>query len=218
MDDFLKNYSPILLKEFEEFISLNDLKSGSNLLTLEVAKRYVKKFLEFENKQIKKALEQKQNYSVLEVEQSLDYQLILPIHGENIEIKIHGKVDRISKIGESIQLLDYKTGSVQSGDLKFKETKDLCTNPKKGKALQLLCYSWLYYQNNPQTTTIKPCIYSFKNGKEGFMPLLFENTELSKDLVLEIFPKIIEEILSNLLDKNTLFEHDNKSKYCEYCN
>ena len=211
--DFLKNSTPILIKEFEEFISINDLKSGSNLLTLEVAKRYLKKFLDFEQTVLNQG-----EYSVIEVEQNLEQTIELKVEQENIQLKIHGKVDRISKIGNNIQLLDYKSGSVENSDLNFKDIDELSDSPKKSKALQLLTYTWLYYQQNPSVEAINPCIYSFKNGKAGFIPLKYDKNELSKAVVLEIFPTIIHKIVSNLLDENIVFQHENKSEYCEYCN
>ncbi|MFT6715763.1 MAG: ATP-dependent helicase/nuclease subunit B [Saprospiraceae bacterium] len=213
----LKNYKKLALtfleKEFLKYFSEKDLKTGNNLLTFEVAKNYVNKFLNYELEIIKK-----DKYTVVQVEDNIAHELMLEIEDETIATKIHGKVDVISQIGEKKLLLDYKTGKVESKELNFKDISQFYAgSKKKAKALQLLTYAWVYYQENPETEHISPCIYSFKNSKAGFMYLKYNNKIISKSDVLELFPQVVQVLVNNLMNKKTDLKHSEDSLYCEYC-
>ena len=213
----LKNYKKLanqyLEKEFLKYFSEKDLKTGNNLLTLEVAKSYVKKFLNFELELI-----EKESYAVIQVEDQIGHELTIRVNEEEIPIKIHGKVDVICELNGEKTLLDYKTGKVEPAELNFKDITQLYTGKnKKAKALQLLTYGWVYYQENPTTDHISPCIYSFKNGKAGFMYLKHNNKVISKSEILELFPQVVTVLVDNLVNSNIPLIHDQDSLYCEYC-
>ena len=213
----LKNYRKLanshLEQEFLKYFSEKDLKTGNNLLTYEVAKNYVKKFLDYELELIKE-----HKYTVVQVEDNIAHDIPLNINNEEVPTKIHGKVDVISELDDNKLLLDYKTGKVENAELNFKDYTQFYTGKKKkSKALQLLTYAWVYYMENPETTHISPCIYSFKNSKAGFMYLKYNNKIISKKDVLEIFPKVVDALASKLMNKKTALVHDQDSLYCEYC-
>lgn len=213
----LKNYQKLapsyLETEFLKYFSANDLKTGNNLLTYEVAKKYVSKFLSYEMKLVKG-----DKYTVMQVEDHIAFQLPLSIGEQDIKCNIHGKVDVISQLGNEALLLDYKTGKVESKELNFKDVQELYTgNRKKSKALQLLTYAWVYYQNNKNCDHISPCIYSFKNGKEGFLYLKFNGKTITKSQVLELFPEAVLELVARLSDCNVDLQHEPLSLYCDYC-
>ncbi|MFT6746297.1 MAG: ATP-dependent helicase/nuclease subunit B [Glaciecola sp.] len=213
----LKNYKKLadsyLEKEFLKYFTEKDLKTGNNLLTFEVAKKYVHKFLNYELELIKE-----EKYTVVQVEDNIAHHLNLELDNDSFPIKIHGKVDVISELGNKKLLLDYKTGKVESKELNFKEVSQLYSGTKKkAKALQLLTYAWVYYQENPEITHISPCIYSFKNSKAGFMYLNYNKKVISKSEVLELFPQVAEALVTKLMHKKTALVHDEDSLYCEYC-
>lgn len=219
--DFLKTNSAIshqvLKQEFLTHFSESDIQQGSNLLSLTVAKNYLDKFFEFENEQVKKG-----EYIINKVEDTLESSLKLDINGTTIEILVNGKIDCVFELNGELHLLDYKTGSVnQKEDLTVSSEEDFYSGSKtkghKSKALQLLCYTWLYYNKYPETTNITPCIFSFKKSKEGLQQLTYNKSTISKTEVLEMFPKIVKIVLEEQYDKDTHLQHDVSSKYCQYC-
>ena len=103
----------VLNDKFLTYLSLSDLKSGSNLLTFEVAQQYVNNFLKQEIRTIVDAKAKKQDYYVLQQEEALE--TVIPVEvndGVKIDVKIRGFADRVGRLGSTVQLIDYKTGTV----------------------------------------------------------------------------------------------------------
>jgi hypothetical protein len=207
----------ILNDKFLEYLSLSDLKSGSNLLTFEVAQQYVKNFLKQEIKTIVEAKNRKENYIVIQQEEALETVIPVDVNGININVKIRGIADRIGQLGSTVQLIDYKTGNVVSTDLSIRSWSDLAENPKKSKALQLALYGLAYLNTKETVTDFEGGIYSFRNFKSGLLTLKFKNKKVSALTMKEEIPGVVEAIVSEMLSKVHLIAHNSDSKYCNYC-
>lgn len=210
-----KDAPQILEQEFLNYFKEQELKQGSNLLSFEVAKNYLNKYFSFEQEQLKKG-----NLTILKVEEELAIPLKISINDQLIAINIKGKIDSVFEQNGQLYILDYKTGNVAPNDLSFKSELDLFkkdSKNNKGKAVQLLCYAWMYYQKHPEVDFIIPCIYSFRNSKAGLLELKFNKRIPSKQEVLELFPKVVQLVLSDFYDNSTAVSHNEKSEYCEYC-
>jgi ATP-dependent helicase/nuclease subunit B len=63
--------------------------------------------------------------------------------GEPVAVRLEGVADRIDFADDKLRIVDYKTGSFQSQDLKAKTFAELLTDPAKGKVVQLVIYKYL---------------------------------------------------------------------------
>lgn len=207
----------ILSDKFLVYLSLSDLKSGSNLLTFEVAQQYVNNFLKQEIKTIVLAKTKKEDYVVFQQEELLETVIPVEVNNANINVKIRGFADRIGMLGSKVQLIDYKTGNVNSADLSFSNWDELAKNPKKSKALQLALYGLAYLNTKETVTNFEGGIYSFRNFKSGLLTLKYKRKNISVNALKEAVPILIEDIVNDMLNKADLIAHNPESKYCNYC-
>jgi hypothetical protein len=191
--------------------------AGNNLLTFEVAKQYIKNFLELEIKNVLKAQNSKLDYCILSQENKINFIVPLEMIDKKINVKIEGFVDRIGLYGNQIQLVDYKTGSVSSADLSFKSWRELAENPKKSKALQLALYSYIYLMQNPEIDDFVSGIYSFRNLQVGLLQLKWKGKKVTAQDIRDNFAEVIELVVLNMLSTSSIFKHNVESKYCNYC-
>jgi hypothetical protein len=152
-----------LHKTFQKHYLKGNPARGKNLIALEVMGKYLEMFFEMEASRIRR-----HQIRILGVEEKLRRGLG-PIPGLEIPVIVKGTVDRIEEVDGELQIVDYKTGRVEPGDLRIREWEDLRMDPTKSKAFQVLCYSWLIqgeaaYQN----TGFKAGVFSFKRIASGF--------------------------------------------------
>ena len=212
-----KLVAPLLTEKFLESLSKEDLMSGNNLLTFEVAQQYVQNFLKLEIKNIVEAQDRKEEYRILEQEEKMSALVPVEFKGETIQVKVEGYADRIGQVGNEIQLVDYKTGSVTSTELSFKSWDELVDNPKKSKALQLAIYGYIYLMKHPEVTAFSAGIYSFRNLKSGLLKLKVNKKSVAAEDLKENMPDVIRQIVGNMLSESTPFNHNTDSLYCNYC-
>ena len=185
--------------QFDKHYSLKAITTGKNYLSFEIAKQFVLNFLNFEISELKKI--KKIKILALEEELVLD----VPIEGLPHTVKIRGKVDRIDMADGVIRIIDYKTGTVSSAQLKIKDWELLTSDESYSKSFQVLTYAYLYSQLYVQNIDFEDIemesgIISFKNLRSGFMKV--NNTLITQktidqylhqlnNLILEIFDKEI---------------------------
>ena len=213
LKEFETKCDQILTDEFLSFFAKEDLERGKNLLTFEAAKKYVREFLRFQ-----KSLNEKNQIVHLATEQKIKATAEVHLAGREQIVHLKGTIDSILTVGGLPHLLDYKSGRVEINDLKLYSNKlELKSLKKKQKALQLLSYAYQYYQENPEAPELIPCIYSFRNKQAGLIPLKLDNQNITKSEVLDLYPQLLESILTPLLSLEEDFQHDVDSSYCQYC-
>tara|TARA_R110002096_G_scaffold435882_1_gene664014 strand:- start:8971 stop:11802 length:2832 start_codon:yes stop_codon:yes gene_type:complete len=180
---------------------------GNKHLSYEVACKMVQSLIDSDLKLIKAGNE----LQIIALEESLEAEIELNLAAAiNFPIKLRGKIDRIDRLNGQKRIIDYKTGGVESGELNYSSI-DIILNGKKGKALQLLVYQYLYTQAHP-SETIEAGNISLRTISQGFLKLKASPEDGKKDLKL-----ILEDVLNNLLDKNSAFQHTSTAKYCSFC-
>ncbi|MGG5507012.1 MULTISPECIES: PD-(D/E)XK nuclease family protein [unclassified Myroides] len=175
--------------QFEEIYNSDKEKMGKNLLAFEVAKRNVYHFLREELK----GLEQGDQVELLALETRLEHELVdsrLPY-----PIKLFGFVDRIENRNGKIRVIDYKTGKVESNQVKLSQWDGLTTQLKNDKIIQLLCYALMYAEQH-HLQTLEAGIYSFKNRREGF---LFFGVREGRTVDHNITPTVLEAFREELV-------------------
>ena len=212
--DFEKKAKDLVIKHFRIHFKNGDLTTGKNRLIFEVAVRFVFNFL----KQEKKLLSDDNNkLKILATEENLSAKI--EIDGIDFPIKIHGQVDRVDELNGEIRIIDYKTGKVDSPDLKVLDFHQL-REKEQHKAIQVLLYAFLYAENKKHdfSKNLKAGIFSFKNLNKGFLSINFSSnyrtpdTNITKDK-LDEFIEEIKVFIKEIYNKEVLFIEPEGLKY-----
>ena len=199
----------LLQKEFKDKYGDNDLDYGRNLLVYQVAKEYLRRFV---NNEIK-FLEQNP-HELLGIEKGLGF--MLNVNGNPVKIK--GFIDRLDKdlhTGQ-IRIIDYKTGTINPAELKPKNMEAVITDVKFSKALQVLVYAWLYWRENKTGNELVPGIISLKKAKSTFLKVGFPGDVTFPDAMQEV-ETTLAELLEKIFDESRPFVQTMDTKICEYC-
>ena len=74
----------------------------------------------------------------------------------------------------------------------------ICKDPLRTKAMQLMCYSWMYFRS-AKCEKISAGIISFRNLSKGLMTLKIKNSQ--SDLIDSLSIDNFEEELKNLVNE-----------------
>jgi ATP-dependent helicase/DNAse subunit B len=185
---------------------------GKNHLIWKVAQRLTKNYFETEKQIIRDTIAP---LKVTDTERSLPYELTV----KGVNFKLFGNVDRVDQVGDSIRIVDYKSGKVEQKDLSFKEFSELTTNPKKSKAFQLMTYAYLYSKSVlKDDTAFRAGNYSLRNLEDGLIYVTKNKTPLKMDaLVLDEFEDELKGLLSSILDERNDFYPTDDESACTWC-
>lgn len=149
-------------KQFKITFKGGTFSKGKNLISFEVAKRYISNFIDREIADIKAG----NTIKIIKIE--TDLTLEIPIPELNFPVKIHGKVDRVDKYNGQLRIIDYKTGLVNQGDVELVDWEELGLDYKFSKAFQILTYALMMNKEIP-INNAEAGIISFKNLGSGFL-------------------------------------------------
>lgn len=206
----LKKISEVVFGVFSKNFSDKELKSGKNLLTLNIAQNYITTFIKSEIKFIEKL-------GMPLFINSLEEELRAEIEVDGTTIKLKGKSDRIDSFGNELRIIDYKTGLVKSADIQLKHIDELL-DAKKSKAFQLLMYALMYNKSHTvDNTEITSGIISFRTLSSGYMAFGLNRKHVIDDEILDEFEVLLIKIIKEILDVTTSFKHKTDAKWCEFC-
>jgi len=192
----------LFLQKFQE----SDLKSGRNLLILEMSKYYVQAFISFDLKD----MSDNGPVTLVKIEDRLSFNTQV----SGIDVRLFGFADRIDKRDGVYRIIDYKTGMVGSSELKY-DPEALPFERKLSKSMQLALYKFMYCNiHELNDEEVEPFIISFRNFKEGYQGLKpykgFDST------VMETIPKVLKQVIDDLLDPTQPFQHNEESEYTTF--
>jgi len=193
-----KKSTQLVQNYFAKHFKNGDISTGKNRLIFEVANRFVQNFLSEEKKLVSDTNNQ---LKIIATEQKLE--ATIEISELGFPIKIKGIVDRIDQLNGVTRIIDYKTGTVQSTNLKitnFNTVRDL----KYHKAIQVLLYAFLYTKNTnfDFSKPLETGVISFKNLKSGFLKVNFSaNSRNPENLITaEKLDEFMNEVTVLLLE------------------
>ena len=225
IDTILSQIENRLDEAYQEKFGGYVVESGMNYLLKQVAEQLLKDF--FKNQQDT----QKFPMEVLESEKQIVVEFKREILEKMQNIKIAGRIDRIEREGETLKVVDYKTGKVVGKDLqKSKEVslEEALIDPGKEKLRQLWLYQYLMLKNmqdktlelrgkNIENHEVKAKIYSFRNLKENLeVNLSFESNPTIVGFI-EKSEEILVEIVTKMLNPEIPFLQTNDLQTCERC-
>ncbi|MAV80553.1 MAG: hypothetical protein CMD12_01010, partial [Flavobacteriales bacterium] len=181
-----------------------NFKEGKGLIIFEIIKSAIKKMLKMEIEDILLGAE----IEIIELEKKLNCSLELESFGFPINIK--GVIDRIDKRNGIIRIVDYKTGSFNSTEIKLKNV-DCCFESKKTKSMQLLFYSLMFLKNNPECDRLQVGLICMRDISKGLNKLGLKNLEQGYDYnidksVISKFEKNLENLITEIFNSKVPFK------------
>ena len=196
-----------LIHDFPKF----DFNEGYNLLIKAVVLEQLTHYF----KQVEKRVEVSE---ILNENAEFDLETILEreISDSPWKIKLKGRIDKLERVGNDLFLIDYKSGKVETSDLKLVNDDLLQTlnHIKKDKFRQLWLYLLLHrMSNSSENESLFAQIYSMRNTEETYL--------VSYDSISANFRSISEEfivsLLNRLLDADKPIVGTTDSNVCQYC-
>jgi hypothetical protein len=191
-----------LQKHFEDELGKSSHTTGKNLLLFTAAAHSIKRVLESDKKDILAG-------STIELLGLEEYRKVTRTYsGLEHPITFHGVIDRIDRKDGVLRILDYKTGQTSSKELRPSEVSDCLSDSVYGKSFQVLFYSMLWAEEDPNSPFYAGVI-SVKNMSSGTMFLELgtgrtKRTELVTE-DLENFEKELEKLVIEIYTPGIAF-------------
>lgn len=193
---------------FQKLFKKGDITQGKNLISFEIAKRYIHNFLDTEIQFLKDG----NHIQLLAVEASVAYDFD---HSEfDFPIKLKGNIDRVDICNGVQRIIDYKTSKVVQTDLNLVEWAHITQDYQKhSKSFQILMYAYLLNNTQPYDGPTVAGIFSFKNFKEGVLiftkknkpgPSALKQQHITKE-ILQAYEKQLVEMLKELFNPEMEF-------------
>ncbi|MBC3786971.1 PD-(D/E)XK nuclease family protein [Spirosoma utsteinense] len=218
----------LLQEEFASSMRGRVIESGMNLLLYELAQKLM---IEFQRQQ-----SELKGLTVIGTEQTLETYLTVPIDGQDLTVRIAGKIDRIERFGDQIRIVDYKTGRVDLTDKTPKDLSDkLLNDGSEDKMRQLWLYRYLALKNisdvgglprDKARKNIYPAeglpveagFYSFRDVSGGFKsnPVRF-GTDDSPAQYIADSEDLLRTMVQQMLDMERPFRKTDQIETCQYC-
>jgi len=207
-----------MLDAFREHYKEGDLDHGKNHLIFKVSLFLVNQFIRHEAEDLKSTEKPPASIKIISLESLFNTILTCKAGGKEIQVKIKGKTDRIDLWEDTIRIIDYKTGAVQSAELKLKSWDKLTSDPKMAKAFQLLLYAYLFYKNHKNSgQKIQTGNITMRKISEGFMKVrLPEEQEIDVES-MKIFEELLQALVEKILDPEIPFIQTGDAENCTYC-
>lgn len=219
--EILLSMLPMAIQQVHQAFALkfntDELSTGKNLLIVKVAENMIKRFLLAEKKYLEQS---KSNIEILMLEEDLEsvVQIADSMSGEIFDVKIHGKADRIDRVGGVTRIIDYKTGKVENKDLKI----DLITNfqdkEEPGKLLQVLTYAIMFSDMQAVTPgQLISGIISLRKASSYLIKTDIDKADILDKQVLHAFKLELEGIIGAIFNTNEPFSQTANRDTCNLC-
>lgn len=199
LEKMAKTYRQHVDIEFQSS-RIKGFNTGKNRIIYEVICRFIENFVKSEIRDIN-------NGAVLHIK-SLENKLktTLTVASLPYPVTLKGTVDRVDHYNNQLRIIDYKTGTVNPGDLKIKEWQDLLqAEGKYEKAFQVLLYTYMITTSQSTTLPAQAGIISTKKIKNGFMPFTFVKDQLITQDTLTSFETILLQLLQEIINPEIPF-------------
>jgi hypothetical protein len=182
-----------------------------------IVKRMIEVVLAHDQKKFSEARSVGENRLVNGVEVELKADLPMEKIGLSIPARIRGKADRVDEQNGDFTVLDYKTGSVKTDELKLSDKEGPWLKDTKPKLLQILTYSYMWVKDGHTPEHTHAMLFGLKQAKQGPVPLMRgDGRAVLREADIEKFEEELLGVLKSLLETE-VFRHNPESEYCEFC-
>ncbi len=218
LESMSKRLGEVTEKRFREEYGGGMMHAGKNLLLYHLTMRYLEHVIRADQEELKVAAAKNEQISLQAMEKRL--QADLPVHTGGAKQKVHirGVADRIDKKGGLVRIIDYKTGAIQPVELKITTWAEPLEDPAKEKSFQLLCYAWLYHQQNPDEHRLQPGIISTRAPGKGLHTINHTDSKegIRREHLAE-FTTALQAMIRDILDPSLPFTQTEDTGLCKYC-
>ena len=185
----------VIMRFYSRTYKNGDITRGKNLISFEIAKRYINNFITQEINNLDKGHKIKIYAVEKQVETILNHSSI------RIPVRLKGSVDRIDSFDGVLRIIDYKTSKVSQSDLNLINLSEVINDYKKyNKIFQLLMYAYILIGTEEFQPPFELGIYSFKNLKSGFLKFKLKD----KSLITQGLSDLINDSLINGFEKQLI--------------
>jgi len=219
--EILLTMLPIAIQQVHQAFALkfktDELSTGKNLLIVKVAENMVKRFLLAERKFLG------QNNLTVEIvmlEENLEssVEIVDARSGEVFSVKLHGKADRIDRVGGVTRIIDYKTGKVENKDLKIDQILNFRDKDDPGKLLQVLTYALMYSDMQPAPPgRLISGIISLRKSSSYLIKTDIDKSDCIDKSLLSAFKNELEVIIGSIFDSSEPFSQTENRDTCNLC-
>jgi len=194
--------------------------SGQLIIARDVLQRYIRKLLEVDILYAP--------FEILSLEGSKDYTADIPIEvgGVTKTIGLKGIIDRVDRVGDTVRLVDYKSGSDKKTFEDIPSLFDRSNKQRNKAAMQTMMYGLLYKASQGGTVAypLKPAVFNLKDiFAEDFNPYLVKESRQSKEEVQSYqqyeheFVDALKACLTGIFDPEVPFTQAEDELKCGYC-
>ena len=228
-----KLFDNVIKPQWEQKLAMSIAKNlpnglpdvGFNYLNQVTIEQQLKNYLNYTSKQL-----ENNTLIILKTEGELKTKLATA-HGDSL---FYGRTDRIDQFNGLVRVIDYKTGHVDSSDLKVpirhhSENNLDYLKQIPDKALQLLLYKYLYIKENPKLSPaqVTGAIHGLKYAHDIEFGLSkaspkkddtdADNSFLEDSTFINDMEAMLEAVVSEMLDPSIPFTQSEDDKKCRYC-
>lgn len=145
-----------------------------------------------------------------------------------VEVAVGGIIDRVDKVGDTVRLIDYKSGMDTKNFADIPSLFDRDATSRNKAAMQTLLYGYLYQATFPENSLkLKPAIFNLREiFQEDFNPYLKHKPEQYKPGVeledyrdfQEDFRHGLKGLLEEIYDPEVAFDQNDNLEKCKSCN
>lgn len=206
------NVQHLLLKHFQHELKSSEPLAGANLLTFEVGITYVNRVIDHDAKCLKDG----EIITIVGLERKLKKQVTLHVNGEEIEVNLEGKADRLDRLTDgTIRVIDYKTGAFKKRfNIKSMEDFD---RSDTDNSFQMLMYLNLAAEELDVSSS-KPVGFYLRSQKIEHEIKVEEDKRsvVGGELVAYSDSLILDELMK-MFDRSESFGQTADAKRCDYC-
>lgn len=213
ISEFKRTLPDRVLTSVQQHYNAALANKGVNWIAKNIAMKMLEKVAEFEEQRLESGVQR----TIEAVEKPLQAKLVandaLPL-----DVCIRGISDRVDRAAGVTEIIDYKTGKVQSRDVHVSSDRlDSIFAGMHGKTVQLLMYALMLHKEGIPASNIRSSLFSLRNHKAGLQTLAVDNAEALNDEVMNTFETLLRTKLSQMWNLSE-FTHAPNAQHCEYCN
>ena len=209
-----KAYSKVYLKDKKE--TNRSLLAGRNLLVLDQIKHSIIKMLQTDIKRTP--------FRMIKQEEKVKATIQFEANGKASEIRIGGIVDRLDTDGNTIRVVDYKTGKAKDKGM-FSSIAEFFDSKKSDKTKEIFqIFTYCYALKRQEGyADIKPELWFVRDTTPGYLPCVKHKADKVVDEVKsfnqweEAFIEQLKVLISNIYNSNKPFNQTENKKKCENC-
>lgn len=209
LDIILKSYKQALAIQFEKVFKNGNIESGYNKLLWNAAEIMIEETISLDRQRIKK-----HTIRIIELERPLESKMSIPLDEEHsIIIQLTGRADRLQQCDDWIEIIDYKTGSID--ELTEGKLRDAGWNFERDKYVQLLMYAYMLANpaegNGYDIEKLRPALQGLRSWQKGLTFIHNAQFVITNEHI-ERLKKNLGNHFAQLLDPDYPFEPEENDK------